>query len=124
MPVVLQPGTELVMNKQMFFHADPKSETKPGKMLEECLCSLQQLDQNLIVSKLRRGANPLAIRDRLSRTYCLFNRCGLRRFVELFGGARQCAPESELAELKVHGVMFVEILLEIGANVVDEDVLL
>jgi hypothetical protein len=60
----------------------------------------------------------------LSGTYRLFNRCSLSGFVELFGSARQCGPESELVELKEHGVLFVEGLLKIGADVVDEDVLL
>jgi hypothetical protein len=60
----------------------------------------------------------------LSRTYHLFNRYSLTGFVELFGDACQCGPESELAELKEHGVMFVEVLPEIGADVVDEAVLL
>jgi hypothetical protein len=63
-------------------------------------------------------------RGRLSGTYRLFNRCSLGGFVELFSGARQCGPESALAELNEHGVLFVEGLLKIGADVVDKDVLL
>jgi hypothetical protein len=47
MPVVLQPGTELVMNKQIFYHTDSRIESKFGTFSEERLCSLQQFDQNL-----------------------------------------------------------------------------
>jgi hypothetical protein len=47
MPVVLQPGTELVVNKHVFFDTDPRIESKSGKCSEERLCSLQQSDQNL-----------------------------------------------------------------------------
>jgi hypothetical protein len=47
MPVILQPGKELVMDEQVLFHPDPKIKSKSGKFFEERLCSSQQFDQNL-----------------------------------------------------------------------------
>jgi hypothetical protein len=47
MPVVLEPGTELVMNQQVFFHTDSRIESKTGKFSEERLHNLQQFNQNL-----------------------------------------------------------------------------
>jgi hypothetical protein len=47
MPVILQPGRELVMNKQVFFHTDPRIESKFGTFSEERVYSLQEFDQNL-----------------------------------------------------------------------------
>jgi hypothetical protein len=55
MPVVLQPSTQLVMDKQVLFHTDPEGETKSGKFSEECLSSLQLFDQTL------HGLGPLFI---------------------------------------------------------------